>query len=289
MDFQCKQIESFGNWSGSIYTKWKMRYVYRTTGPTSLKKFLALPEYETLRQQMTWYEMNRPEEFEDVANRIRVRHVKTDKRSRGSNNELGACKFDVLSHVSMSYKTEEDSICVPVANKPYDVKEPCEHERRRISRKRAGHLMTPPRRSHNVLPAETPKQILGEQPIPDDVRALKAEIHLLKSDFSKKKSQLHKTIEELQATALRRKQLIEIMVRWFIHNNIMVDAGESFEDGEERHFLTTFPTAWKEMVAYQKQQMRVERAARQEDDEEEHINVPSLDKRPSAGLIRVSV
>ena len=73
----------------------KMRYVYNTTGPVAMKRFLEKPENASLRSRLLHLRMNW---FKDVGNLSRA-----DRRH-----------FDIITTESNSYFTKEHEIRVPV-------------------------------------------------------------------------------------------------------------------------------------------------------------------------------
>ena len=89
-EIQSKEYAKKGFWKTA-----KMRYVYQTTGPASLSRFLKLPSNATSVRTMKYLEMNQFKEAEKLTT--------TDKRC-----------FDVISYESNSYFTKEHEIIVPV-------------------------------------------------------------------------------------------------------------------------------------------------------------------------------
>ena len=73
----------------------KMRYVFNTTGPYSMNRFLKLPSNATALRNLRWLECNHFKETELVI----------DNRKR---------LYDVISFISQSYFSKEHSIHVPV-------------------------------------------------------------------------------------------------------------------------------------------------------------------------------
>ena len=117
----------------------RCRYIYQTTGPASMARFLKHPSRKQLREQLCFYEMNRPELAKDLS--------AWSKRS-----------FDVITHFSMSYDTKEAQVLVDVSDKQVDLPPPQARSRKRLLSKCAGHCFV----AEQALEESAPSQIQVE-------------------------------------------------------------------------------------------------------------------------------
>jgi hypothetical protein len=115
----------------------RCRYIYHTTGPSSLARFLKDPSRKAVRRQLIFFELNRPE----IANVL---------------SAWAKQSYDVISHFSMSYDTKELQIPVLVSKASVDL--PCRPpvDRKRLSSKRAWHVFV----NGDVLGKPAPSQML---------------------------------------------------------------------------------------------------------------------------------
>ena len=132
------------SYSQGFYQSARCRYVYQTSGPASMTRFLKHSARGAVRDQMPFFDINRPER----------------------SNELSAWakrSYDAISHFSMSYDTKEDEILVAVSEHLVELPRRRPVERRRQCFKGPVHLARSQIQGVPVQSQETVKEEQGLQ------------------------------------------------------------------------------------------------------------------------------
>ena len=117
---QLKEIAS-RSYDDGFWRMAKMRYVYHTTGPKAMQRFLQMPRQAALLGSLVYWELNRPDQFEGM----------TAYRKR---------RYDGVSRFSLSYATAEHEIKTELAPDDVVLRAQTPVKRRRLRLKQVGDV-----------------------------------------------------------------------------------------------------------------------------------------------------